>query len=76
LVLGASSGLVAGGLIYWIANTFFGGIRMAGSEPFPVPLQAVLWGSSVGGVVALVGSFVPAWTAASVRVSQVFARAE
>ena len=76
LVLGASSGLVAGGLIYWIANTFFGGIRMAGSEPFPVPLQAVLWGSSVGGVVALVGSFVPAWTAATVRVSQVFARVE
>jgi putative ABC transport system permease protein len=74
LVLGAGSGLFAGGLIYWIANTFFGGITVAGSEAFPVPWQAVLWGGSVGGAVALIGSFVPAWTASSVRVSQVFAR--
>jgi putative ABC transport system permease protein len=76
LVLGACSGLVAGGLIWWITNTFFGGIRMAGSEPFPVPWQAVVWGGCAGGAAALVGSVVPAWTAASVRVSQVFARVE
>jgi putative ABC transport system permease protein len=74
LLLGAGSGLVAGGLIYWIANTMFSGITMAGSEPFPVPWQAVLWGGSVGGVTALIGSFLPAWTACSVRVSQVLAR--
>jgi putative ABC transport system permease protein len=74
LVLGSGSGLFAGGLIYWIANTFFGGIAVAGSEAFPVPWQAVLWGGSVGGAVALIGSLVPAWTASSVRVSQVFAR--
>jgi putative ABC transport system permease protein len=74
LVLGTGSGLVAGGLIYWIANTFFGGIAVAGSEAFPVPWQAVLWGGSVGGITALIGSVVPAWTASSVRVSQVFAR--
>jgi putative ABC transport system permease protein len=74
LLLGAGSGLVAGGLIYWIANTMFSGITMAGSEPFPVPWQAVLWGGSIGGVTALIGSFLPAWTACSVRVSQVLAR--
>jgi putative ABC transport system permease protein len=74
LLLGTLSGLVAGGLIYWIANTFMGGITMAGSEPFPVPWQAVLWGASVGGATALVGSALPAWTASSVRASQVFAR--
>src|SRR5262249_39489851 len=60
VMLGMGSGLVAGGLIYWIANTFFGGITVGGSEPFPVPLQAVLWGGSVGGATALIGSAVPA----------------
>jgi putative ABC transport system permease protein len=74
LVLGTCSGLIAGGLIYWIANTFFSGVRVAGSEPLPVPWQAILWGGGVGGAVALIGSIVPAWTAASVRASQVFAR--
>jgi putative ABC transport system permease protein len=74
LLLGTGSGLIAGGLIYWIANTFFSGIRIAGSEPLPVPLQAVLWGGGVGGAVALIGSIMPAWTASSVRAAQVFAR--
>jgi putative ABC transport system permease protein len=74
LLLGSASGLVAGGLIYWIANSFFGGISLAGSEAIAVPWQAILWGGGVGGATALVGSFFPARTACSVRVSQVFAR--
>jgi putative ABC transport system permease protein len=74
LVLGAGSGLAAGGLVYWIANTFFSGISIAGSEPCPVPWQAVLWGGGVGAATSLIGSILPAWTASSVRVAQVFAR--
>jgi putative ABC transport system permease protein len=74
LLLGAVSGLVAGGLIYWIANTWFSGITLAGSDPFPVPWQAIVWGGLVGGGTALIGSVFPAWTASVVRVSQVFAR--
>jgi putative ABC transport system permease protein len=74
LLLGTGSGLAAGGLIYWIANTFFSGITVAGSEPMPVPWKVVLWGGSVGGATALIGSLLPAWTASSVRVSQVLAR--
>jgi putative ABC transport system permease protein len=74
VLLGAVSGLVAGGLIYWLVNTFAGGVSVGGSEPFPVPWQAFLWGGSVGGATALFGSVVPAWTACSVRASQVFAR--
>jgi putative ABC transport system permease protein len=74
LLLGAGSGMAAGGLIYWIANTFFSGITVGGSEPFPVPWRAVLWGGSAGGATALIGSVLPAWTACSVRASQVFAR--
>ena len=74
-VLGAGSGLIAGALIYWIANTWLGGITISGSEPFPVPWQATLWGAGVGGATALVGSILPAWTARSVRAAEVFARA-
>ncbi|HMF13779.1 MAG TPA: ABC transporter permease [Gemmataceae bacterium] len=74
LLLGATSGLVAGGLIFWIANTFVGGITVGGSEPFPVPWQAVFWGGGVGAATALIGSILPAMTARAVRASQVFAR--
>jgi putative ABC transport system permease protein len=74
LLLGTVSGLIAGSLVYWVTNTFFSGITVAGSDPFPVPWQAVLWGAGAGGAAALFGSFVPAWTARSVRPSQVFAR--
>jgi putative ABC transport system permease protein len=74
LLLGVISGLVAGGLIYVIANAMVGGVTVGGSEPFPVPWQATLWGASVGGATALIGSILPAWTARSVRASEVFAR--
>jgi putative ABC transport system permease protein len=74
LLLGAGSGLIAGGLIYWIANTFFSGITLAGSDPFPVPWQAVLWGGGVGAATTLIGSALPAWAACRVRPSLVFAR--
>jgi putative ABC transport system permease protein len=74
LLLGGSSGLIAGGLIYGIANAFLGGVTVGGSEPFPVPWQAILWGGGVGAATALIGSILPAWTARSVKASQVFAR--
>jgi putative ABC transport system permease protein len=74
LFLGSMSGLVAGGLIYSICNYVWGGIVLPGSDPFPVPVLAILWGVSVGGATALIGSIVPALTAHSVRASQVFAR--
>ena len=74
LLLGSSSGLIAGGLIYAIFNSLMGGIVLPGSDPFPVPLKALWWGGGVGAVTALIGCIVPAWTARSVRASEVFAR--
>jgi putative ABC transport system permease protein len=74
LLLGASSGLLAGGLIYGIANGLAGGIKLPSSPPFPVPWLAIVWGTSVGGITALVGSILPAWTARSVKPSEIFAR--
>jgi putative ABC transport system permease protein len=74
LLLGAGSGLLGGGLIYVIANMLAGGIRLPDSEPFPVPWMAFVWGAGVGGVTALIGSILPAWTARTVKASEVFAR--
>lgn len=74
LFLGTGSGAIAGGLIYWLVNSVFGGVVVAGSEPYPVPWQAFLWVAGVGWATALAGSILPARTACSVRVSQVFAR--
>src|SRR5437764_14472940 len=53
LLLGASSGLVAGSLIYFIANGVAGGVRVPGSDAFPVPVLADLSGSGAGGITAL-----------------------
>jgi putative ABC transport system permease protein len=74
LLLGVGSGLLSGSLIYFIANGLAGGIVLPGSEPFPVPWMAILWGGSVGGATALIGSILPAWTARTVKASEVFAR--
>jgi len=75
LLLGAGSGLLAGSLIYFIANGLAGGIVFPGArDPFPVPWTAILWGTSVGGAAALIGSILPAWTARTVKASEVFAR--
>jgi putative ABC transport system permease protein len=74
LLLGSVSGLIAGGLIYWITNTYFSGVVLAGSDPMPVPWQAILWGGGVGGATSMVGSILPAWTASTIEATRVFAR--
>src|SRR5438132_10745206 len=59
LLLGSVSGLLAGSLIYVIANSWYGGIVLPGSEPFPVPWMAILWSTSVCGTTALVARMRP-----------------
>jgi putative ABC transport system permease protein len=41
---------------------------------FRIPLAALWWGVLIGGTTALAGSIVPAWSARSVKVSEVFAK--
>ena len=41
---------------------------------FMVPLAALWWGPAFGALTALVGSLVPAWSARTVRVSEVFSK--
>jgi putative ABC transport system permease protein len=74
ILLGAGSGMITGVLTYGICNTLMGGIRFPGNPPYPVPLDALWWGLVVGGGAALLGSLLPAWTARSVNVAEVFAK--
>jgi putative ABC transport system permease protein len=75
ILLGGGCGLITGGLTFEVFNTLMGGIRVfPGNPPYPVPLDALWWGPVVGGGAALLGSLVPAWSARTVRVSEVFAK--
>ena len=53
-----------------------GGIKfpIAFFPSFMIPAQAWLWGAAVGAGTAVVGSFLPAWSARSVKVSEVFSK--
>ncbi|MCE9604494.1 MAG: ABC transporter permease [Planctomycetia bacterium] len=76
IVLGSLAGFSSAGLTYLVVNKLFGGV------PFPIaffgrffiPAAALAWGPAIGTATAFLGSFVPAWSARSVRVSDVFAR--
>ena len=76
LVLGTLAGFTSAFATYFIVNKVFGGI------PFPIaffgrffiPGEAIYWGPLIGVGTSFLGSFMPAWSARSVRVSDVFAR--
>jgi putative ABC transport system permease protein len=76
LLLGAGAGFISSGLTWYLVNNVFGGI------PFPIAFfpsffisdDALWWGPAVGGLAALSGSISPAWSACSVKVTDVFSR--
>jgi putative ABC transport system permease protein len=81
LVLGEA--VLVGALSGFMANAVaFAAINAVGGIPFPIaffpkffiPAAALWWGPAVGASVAVLGSFLPAWTARSVKVSEVFAK--
>jgi putative ABC transport system permease protein len=76
VLIGAVSGGVSSWLTYYLMNGVAGGIplQIAFFPRFFVPAAAFWWGPVVGSVTAVIGSFMPAWTARSVKVSEVFAR--
>ena len=75
LLVGALSGLMSGALAY-------GAVAMTGGIPFPIAffpkfgisVNALWWGPALGAATALAGSLLPAWSARSVKASEVFAR--
>jgi putative ABC transport system permease protein len=78
LLMGALAGIFAAGAMYLLINVVVGGVPfpIAFFPAFLIPSWALVWGPAMGLLCAFVGSFVPAWQARSVRVSEVFSRVE
>ena len=76
LLLGAGAGLASAALTYAVINWGFGGISfpMGFFDRFFVPEAALWWGPAVGATAAFLGSFLPAWSARSVKVADVFSK--
>lgn len=75
VLLGAGAGLMSAGATYLLINSL-GGIKfpVVFFSSFQIAPQALWWGPAVGAGTALAGSLLPAWSARSVRVSEVFAK--
>jgi putative ABC transport system permease protein len=76
IMVGSLSGLLATGGAYVLVDWIFGGVPfpIAFFPAFMVPAEAVAWGFAIGAAAGIMGSFLPALTARSVKVSEVFAR--
>ena len=76
LLVGIVSGVVSAGGTWFLVNEVVGGVPfvIAWFPKFMIPSEAWWWGLAVGGGTAFLGSFVPAWNACRVKVSEVFAR--
>ncbi len=76
LLIGMLSGLLSvAGCFLWI-NLIQGGIKFPVPffPPFLIPTAAFWWGPAIGGLTGFLGSIVPALSARSIRVSEVFSR--
>ncbi|HXG08913.1 MAG TPA: ABC transporter permease [Gemmataceae bacterium] len=76
VLLGTLGGLFGAGGTYFLVNHVIGGINFPiGFFPiFFVPAHALWWGPALGALTSVLGGIIPAWSARSVRVSEVFAR--
>ncbi len=76
VLIGTVSGAISSGGTFLIVNKVFGGFKfpIAFFPAFRIPLDGLWWGPTLGGLTALAGSIVPAWSARGVKVSQVFSK--
>ncbi len=76
LLVGIVSGVLSAGGTWFLVNEVVGGVPfvIAWFPKFMISGEAWWWGLAVGGGTAFLGSFVPAWNACRVKVSEVFAR--
>jgi putative ABC transport system permease protein len=75
VLVGVVAGVVGTALPYLLFNSI-GGIKfpIAFFPTFFVRAEAFLWGPPLGALTAVLGSFLPAWRASGVKVSEVFAK--
>jgi putative ABC transport system permease protein len=76
ILVGALAGFLAAGATYAFFNLRWGGIpfRIGFFPVFRIPEAAMLWGLAIGTLTSFIGSVIPAWTARSVKVSEVFSK--
>ncbi|MFZ5832742.1 MAG: ABC transporter permease [Planctomycetota bacterium] len=76
LLLGAGAGFLSSAGTYLVVNHVMGGISFPVGffDRFLIPIHALWWGPAIGGLAALLGSFLPAWSAQKVKVADVFAK--
>jgi putative ABC transport system permease protein len=76
LLIGAVTGFFCTGLSYTVINLVMGGVKfpVAFFPAFKIPVDALWWGPAIGAGTAFVGSLLPALSARSVKVSEVFAK--
>ncbi len=75
LLVGTVSGLAAAAFTYIVFN-MIGGLpfQVVFFPSFLIPAWAFAWGLAMGAGTAFLGSFLPAWSARAVKVSEVFAK--
>jgi putative ABC transport system permease protein len=76
LLIGCGSGVISAVGTRFLVNDFIGGIALpiAFFGKFYVASEAPWWGLAIGALTALAGSIIPAWSARSVKVSDVFSK--
>jgi putative ABC transport system permease protein len=76
LLIGGGSGLISAGGTYLFFNKLLGGVKfpIAFFPTFYVPADAWWWGLAMGATTALLGSLMPALSARTVKVSEVFSK--
>lgn len=75
IFIGIVSGVVSAGIVY-IAVNARGGLKfpIAFFPAFRIPIEAILWGLMIGGGTAILGSILPALSARTVKVAEVFSK--
>lgn len=76
LLLGTVAGLISAGGTWYLVNQILGGLKfpIAFFPSFLVSDNALWWGPLVGGLAAICGSAMPAISACTVKVTDVFAK--
>jgi putative ABC transport system permease protein len=76
LLIGVLAGVASAGATYFLVNHWMGGVKfpIAFIPVFFIPAEAFWWGLGIGTFTSLAGSIMPAWTARTVKVSDVFSK--
>lgn len=75
VLIGALSGFMATATAFAAVNAMGGlPLPIAFFPKFSIPADALWWGPLIGACAATLGSMMPAWTARSVKVSEVFSK--